>query len=299
MSCDLLLEWMTHMGSGSWGAFRDAVDEISIPDKDRDEHTLYRSLRVAFSDLGHVDFFVNGSRRWRVRRPALAAFGDGTRHLLVGGRTRSLIDNLASTATNAGAAVTITESVPGLSYVHVEGDADRVRIAAESLGIDYLPHAAARLAARVPPVRQTIDFAKEASEPINWMMQSWSFDDAQWVPKRLDRTVREYRNRYGVRRYLLSLGRHRLLEIERRHAIYCAALVRGVRFVRYSHRDKALYVPRWAPLPEAYARAACLSGGALARVRGGDLVFEGIDARVASVLLVALGQGFPMHAVSP
>ena len=84
---DRLLEWMTHLGSGPWDAFREAVDDLDDGESGDDAQKLHRALRIVFSDLGHADFFVNGSRRWRVRRPALAELiGCGARHMFIGGR---------------------------------------------------------------------------------------------------------------------------------------------------------------------------------------------------------------------
>ena len=300
MKWDRLLEWMTHIGTGPWSGFRDAVDELDEGAAGGEGQVLYRRLRIALSDLGHVDFFVGGSPRWRVRRPALMGLaGSGTRHVFAGGRTTALAKCIAETATNAGAVVTTDESSCGLSRMQIDSDPVTLQLAAESLGIQYLPNAAAQLAARLPLLRQILNTAAPAVEPINWAVRSWSFHDAQWVPERLNRTVREYSNRHGVRRYLLGLGRHGFREIEKRAAIYCAALVRRERIVNYSYGDRALRVPFWAPLPEEHARIACLASGALASAEGGRLVFQSLDPRIASALLVSLGQGFPMPEDSP
>lgn len=301
MKWDRLLEWMTHVGSGPWSAFRDAVAELDEGAALEEEPILFRSLRIALSDLGHVDFFVNGSRRWQVRRPALVGLaGSSTEHVFAGGRTSTLTSSLAEAATDAGAIVTIGEIRPGLSRIHIEGNPATLCRTAESLQIQYLPNAAAELTSRIPPLLHTLKTAAPATEPINWAVRSWSFKDAKWVPERLDRTVREYNNRHGVRRYLVGLGRRQgYREIEKRASIYCAALLRSERIVRYSCRDRSLCVPLWAPLPEGHARAACLAGGALAVVEGGQLVFKNLDPRIASALLVSLGQGFPMPEASP
>ena len=106
---------MTHLGSGAWGTFREAVAELanSKSDPEEQEQALYRTLRIALSDLGHVNFFVEGSRRWHVLRPALVALAEPIEHLFVGGRTRSLVDRLTAAAMAVGAAVTVDESFPG------------------------------------------------------------------------------------------------------------------------------------------------------------------------------------------
>lgn len=292
-SWDLLLEWMTHIGSGAWGAFREAVAQLSSDDVD--EQALVRTLRITLSDLGHADFFIDGSRRWRVLHPALVGLSERGEYLLVGGRTRSLLERFCE-AVASHADVRVTEITPGLSRVHVKGagDPETVAAASEDIGIEFVADAAARLSARLPSMRAVLEAGQPAQEPINWSVRSWSFQDERWVDDRLDRTVREYSNRHGVRRYLVHAGKAGLREIEKRASVYCAALVRGVRIVRFSHEDKRLRVPRWAPLPEVYARAACLPGGQLGALSDGDILFDNVDPRIASTLLVGLGQGFPM-----
>ncbi|HXG98431.1 MAG TPA: hypothetical protein VNJ06_15110 [Gemmatimonadales bacterium] len=290
-SWDLLLEWMTQLGSGAWEAFREAVVELA--QGDFDEQTLVRSLRITFSDLGHVDFFVQGSRRWRVMRPALVGLSERSEHLFVGGRTRSLLERLCH-AVASHATIRLTESVPGLSRVHVTGDPEAVAAAVKGIGIDYVADAAARLSGRLPSIRAILEMGQPAQEPINWSVRSWCFQHERWVHERLERTVREYRNRYDVRRYLVHVGRTGLREIEKRASIYCAAFVRHARIVRFSQEGRCLRVPRWAPLPGIYARAACLAGGRLGTPSDGDILFENVDPHVASTLLVGLGQGFPM-----
>lgn len=298
MNCELLLEWMTHLGAGPWAAFRDAVDELSGTEE-RNEQNVHRNIRIALSDLGHADFFVGSSRHWRVRRPALAALSEKTRHIFIGGRTRALTEKLAKATSEVGAHTTMAEAAPGLLRVLVEGDPNTLRSVCADLDIQYLPEAAAQVAASVPRIEQILEAATKAAEPLNWAVRSWSFDDGQWVSDRLNYTVREYTNRHGVRRYLVSTGRFELREVERRASIYCAAFIRGDRFARYSCSDRCLRVPRWAPLPEAYARTACLAGGVPAAVQGGELVFRDVEPAIALTLLVALGQGFPRLETQP
>lgn len=295
---DLLLEWMTHLGSGAWGAFRGAAAELADGGVDVDEQALVRTLRITLSDLGHVDFFIDGTPRWRVPRPALVGLSERGGHLFVGGRTRSLTARLCD-AVGPRASLTLGESIPGLSRVHMVGDPQAVAEAAACVGIEYVANAAASLSARLPSIRAVMKAAQPAQEPINWSVRSWSFQDARWVDEKLARTVREYSNRHGVRRYFVDVGKTGLREIEKRTSVYCAAFCRGVRIVRYSYEDRRLRVPRWAPLPAVYARSACLASGRIGLLSGEEILFENVDPCVASTLLVGLGQGFPMPATKP
>ena len=299
---DRLLEWMTHLGGGPWDAFRAAVDELDDGESDDDARKLHRALRIAFSDLGHTDFFVNGSRRWRVRRPALAELiGCGVGHMFIGGRTRELLDRVRLiVGTNGQASMTIRGGEFGPSRVCIEADPRYLREVAAKLGIQYLPKAAHTLAARLPSIRRILDEAERVEEPINWSVRSWSFRNARWVLDHEDRTIREYANRHGRQRYLVSTDRRQSLrEVERRAGMYCAALVRREHIVKYCNMDRALRVPRWAPLPAEHARAACLSGGLPGSIEGDSLVFKRVDWQTATAVLASLGQGVPMPRTSP
>ena len=123
VSRDRLLEWMTHLGSGSWDAFREAVHVLDDGEIADDAHKLYRAVRIAFSDLGYADFFVDGSRRWRVRRPAIlaTACGDGE-HVVSGGRPSRLVDEVLGLAPKLGATATVEVDAPGLSRVRLRGE---------------------------------------------------------------------------------------------------------------------------------------------------------------------------------
>jgi hypothetical protein len=285
---DLLLEWMTHVGTGSWGAFRDAVAELS--NEEIDEQSLLRTLRIALSDLGHVNFFVGGSRRWRVLRPALVELATDGMHLLAGGRTRGLLEQLVRSL-ERHAEVRVTDCIPGLSSVHVVGDSRSLATVASSIDIEYVADSSATLAARLPSIRNVLGTSRSVEEPINWSVRSWSFEERRWVGCALQRTVREYRNRHDVKRYIVHTGKSDLREIEKRASIYCAALLRREKIISYTPDAQQIRVPRWAPLPGNYARVACLCAGRLGALTNDEIVFQDVEPRVASMLLVGLGQG--------
>lgn len=282
------------MGSGHWGAFREAVAELADPD-DPEMPVLAQKLRIALSDLGHVDFFVDGPRRWQVLRPALVGLAGSNAHLFVGGRTRHLAEKLTSSLLEGGASVSITKINPGLARICLEGPQEILRATAKDLGLEYVPVASALLASRLLPLRHTIEWAPARPEPINWAVRSWSFESKAWIHGRFARTALEYTNRHGASRYMIDLGHAGLRDFNKRVSIYGAAFLKGRRIIRYCFERERLLVPRWAPLPEPYSRVACLAGGQLATVQEDDLVFESVTPNIASMLLIALGQGYPKH----
>lgn len=290
MKWDRLLEWMAHLGSGTWKTFTATVDAL-VGNHDSDTQLLHRNLRIALSDLGHADFFVGGSRRWRTRRPALVGLSTPDfEHIFTGGRTATVASELSLAAQNANAVVTTEEDFPELSRIYVKGEPERIARIAQDLGMDYVRNGAKTLADHLTPLHSS-QVSTEAEEPIGWHVRSWSFAHVQWVDGRLHHSLREYSNRYGGRRYLVHTGRRKpLREMDRRAGMYCAALAARKRLIKFSEECQTLLVPRWAPLPPEHARIACLAGGRLATVTGRHIVFHGVQYQIASTLLASLGQ---------
>ena len=296
MRWDQLLEWMSHVGSGTWDTFREMVDGLADErENDTYRRALHRSLRIALSDLGHADFFIDGSRRWRVRHPALVGLSHGdTEHMFTGGRSASLTSDLSASVQDAGAVVETDEDFPQLSRVRVRGEPKRLERIAQDLGIDYLGDGAARLAALLSPLYSELTICRKVAEPIGWNVRSWSFTSTRWVEGRLQHSLREYSNRHGVLRYMVDTGHRRpLREVDRRSGMYYAALSQEKRLISYSHTDQALRVPRWAPLPPEHSRVACIAAGRLASLTNGHIVFHPVNYPIASTLLASLGQGVP------
>lgn len=293
MNWELLLEWMTHVGSGRWSAFRDAAAELSGAEDD-DLQNLCRSLRITLSDLGHADFFVEGTSRWSVRRPALLGLLSREGAVFGGGRTRRLLSSLTDAASEAGVRTAAVDLGSGVSQVQVAAPPARLADLARALGIEYVPAATNAISSRLTPVRRLLEHAPACAEPVNWAIRSWSFDSKEWVDGRLRRTAREYSSRHGARRYMVDIGHGELRELEKREAIYAAALLRSWRILDYDAAGNRLRVPRSAPLPDLHARAACLAGGTLPQTNDGFLVFGEVPPDAASVLCVLLGQGHPL-----
>lgn len=294
MNWELLLEWMTHVGSGRWSTFRDAAAELSGAEDD-DLQNLCRSLRITLSDLGHADFFVEGTSRWHVRRPALLGLLSREGAVLGGGRTRRLVANLMDAASKAEIPTTVADLGEGVSQVQMAAPPVQLADLARALGIEYVPAATNAISARLIPVRRLLEQAPLCAEPMNWAVRSWSFDAKEWVVGRLRKTAREYSSRHGARRYMVDVGHGVLREIEKREAIYAAALLQSRRILDYDAAEGRLRVPRSAPLPDLHARAACLAGGNLPQPSNGFLMFAEVPPDAASVLFVLLGQGHPLQ----
>ena len=292
MSAETLLLWMTHIGAGHWGMFRAAVAELYSTNEREILSRIARDMRTALSDLGHADFFVDGSRRWRTRQPALAGLECGTRALLIGGRNQALCSMLASaTQREAGSLGRHPTDRRDLDRLVVTAaDPKALQRVADDIGIPFFLHAGEQLAASLPELLVEVNAAPRDVEPANWDVRSWCFKTLRWVEGRLDKTARAYIDRHGTRRHMLHLGRRELRSVDRYEAVYAAACHRGHRLVRYDAVSQELSVPSRCPLPERYSRAACLASGLLPRFVDDRLVYGGVSPVLAAILVSRLGQ---------
>jgi hypothetical protein len=311
MKWDVLLHWMTHLGEGSWSSFRAAVAKLADTEADVDE--ICPRLRVVFSDLGHADFFVDDSQRWRVLPPVLAGLPPPAQTaVLTGGCTPHLAATVLEAAAVHGcrAATANGDGQPGL--LRLEGSKEALKAAAAAAGISYVENYAASVSASIKPVALQLHSARVEEPPSNWTVHSFDFGSLGWVEGLRRRSPCEFRPRYGRSKFYFHAncaegpackaprsekGGH-LLRLDRceggkRDVVYAAAMIREVRLAVYDAAAETLSVPTAAPLPELYARVACLCAGAPATFDEGRLIYRNVPHAIAAVLLVAAGQPYP------
>lgn len=294
MDCDLLLTWMTHAGEGSWTSFRRCVDELA-PTESESSETL-RALRVSFSDLGYAEFFVNGSRTWKVLAPQLcgSAAGLGSA-VLCGARTQGLIDAVLAAAETYGCRIECSEAGPHLPHrIAVMGPDERIAALGTSVNVPYRPKGAAALLQSLESIFVQMNCAAEEPAPRNWKVRSFDLQTLRWVDGLLPRSSCEFTPRFGSPKYFLNRKRRPLLAMQKRESVYASALLSGVRLVSYDQATQALTVPLSAPLPEKLARAACLCSGRPAEVVDGRLLYQEVPLDIAAALFAVLGDPQPM-----
>lgn len=289
---NMLLYWMSDLGEGSWERFRNVVTELTGGEQDLAQ--LRRTLRVRLSDFGHVNFFVGGSSGWETLPPLAAGLlaPTGT-SLLIGARTPQLVHDLKNAATEHGIEVVEEASDDSPDLIRLMGPSDALRECAGVAGIEYSDNHARRLANALDPVPLLLERPREDSDcaPINWAPRAFDLQSREWVDGTLPNAACEFTPRYGRPRYFVSNRRRRLFEIVgRRQAVYAAAYQRGVALAAYEPTTRTLSVPVSAPLPEAYARVACLCSGQRANVSQGRIFYSDVHPEIGAVLLTALGQ---------
>ncbi len=292
MNFDVLLYWMTHLGEGSWGSFRKAVRELAPEQAESSD--LFRNLRLHLSELGHVDFFVDKSQRWRVQSPILGGLVDRPEiALLCGGRTPTLLTIIEKVSKENHCKFLVIPSNNSPSQIQVEGSEKALRAVANSSGIQFVPSLATTLFGSLISIDRQLDEATEEQAPHNWAVRSFDLQQQKWVDNILPHTAREYSQTYGQPRYFVATSEDRLLALSKREAIYAAAMLRYILLARYSSDIHTLSVPFTAPLPENFSRIACLSSGKPSRYENGNIVYESLSPNIAALLLVGTGQPFP------
>jgi hypothetical protein len=289
---ELLLYWLSHIGEGSWPAFRRALSALQAG---RDENAAATPawVRTRLSVLGHADFFIDGSNRWRTFAPLLGGLPDRSMATFVGGRTPLLVQALQRSAEKESCSVEVYQHPDGPDSIRITGSSEAIGQTARRAGIQYVPHLASALCGLLEPITSVISRAALAAPPINWSVRSYDLDGLRWVDGPLHRTAYEYRSRHGPRRYYVRGPSHALLMLDRPNAVYAAAYTKRAPLLYYNELDRELTVPRSAPLPDPLARVAAACSGDLAREREGRLVYADVSPAIARTLMIAAGQRPP------
>jgi hypothetical protein len=285
---DLLLYWMTHLGAGSWDAFKRAVARMAADNADADD--LVVALRFQLSDLGFVDFFTGGSRRWEVLSPILAGVESPGTAILIGGRTPRFQDAFVTAAERAGCAVSLQPNQQAPTTVKVNGTDGDLRRLAQETGIQFSARHAEVLAAGLTPLFKKFTDAPDETPPTNWRVRSFDLGSMSMVDGLRRNSASEYSPRRGLSRWYVHTRHRRVRSLSKRDAIYVAAMLQGAQLLCFEPRTNSLQTETAAPLPETYARVACLCSGRRPSINGRNLIYGDVPASVASVLCVASGQ---------
>lgn len=291
MNWDILLYWMTHLGEGSWGGFKDAVARLA--GEDADPRDLVVALRFHLSDFGHVDFFTGGSRRWRVLSPILAGLAQSDAAILCGGRTPRLHEALVAAAKRDDCLVSSENADGRPTILRIKGAPASLVSVATATGIAYSCDYAATLCAELKPVFKTFEELKEEPSPTNWSVKSFDFDSMTMIDGLRRNSACEFSPRHGMPRWYVHTRHRRFKPMPKREAIYIAAMLQGISLLSYDSASSRLLVRATTPPPELYSRVACLCSGRRPRVRDGQLAFEEVPPTTAAILCVAAGQSHP------
>lgn len=293
---DLLLYWISSLGSGLWESFRLACNMLQIPEPKR----VLRRLKL----LGHIETSINGSR-WSGTPIALVSVKalqpDSQEFILCGQRSSNLLDILGDSTF--------------IEYLEQpQGDAPlciRVRLGADPEAIDQLVevlrdrniaiqnvgNASLKFAEALPTWQEWMQTLSRISAPIlGYDYAYYDIQQARFIECNFPNTTGMY-----------QLTHQKLSQLSPHVCFFDKASDRwfqgdwyGLRFLalqyseqrlsaNYDHETNNLYIPwsqRWS---EIYERALVLSSGCLPReVRtnlfGRTLQYQNVQVKVAELL---------------
>jgi hypothetical protein len=292
MNYDLLLAYLTELGTGDWSKFRQAVEFVADIDEE-----LYPSARARrLSILAHVEFSFYGDLRWSVCAPTLAWLPRNREELiavLCGGRNQLLVGELDDQAGKLGLRVEVRKQTDGPDAIFVVASSRKAgdRLAALT-GLDFEHAAANHIARCLPPLESYVPLLVETPEPSGYMIETFDIEALKWieVPEATDGGL--YRYHYYRPEYRLK-SHDSCLRVTREIGIYQLLKLRGRKVLYYDPDKQDLIVPVRTPMPELFARTAALCSGLHPEFAEGDVptrIYRRVPSSIARLILTKLSQ---------
>lgn len=314
---DLLL-WMSARRAGSWQQFKDAVEELHLPEgvavenetaiepdieyPDHDEHSslpLYQLLRLNLERLGHAEFFSPGCENgWRVAPPVLAvsdASQQGT-GLLCGARTSAIVSRfLDRQSMEFQVRVTAQEQAPDRVAITGESVSSLLR-AAEDLGVTTQMYAPLAILTALPPV-DNINSWKHAELPYGALRTerfeaqqlTWRTSTREDAPQRSG--LYRFHMQYGPDQYFIS-HKQLIYRVPAGVGRYFALHRQRKTVVQYDSARRQLRIPARCRPPMLIERSLVLCSGVVPHFNSLDLTlcYEEIPQGIARLTLQLLRQ---------
>jgi hypothetical protein len=270
VSYELLLEWASERGRGSWAMFREAHDWLFNAGRLEGERTPPARTANSLATLGHIEIdWINGL--WAAAQPALTILPSAGGHgLLTGGRTRALLSALEQeTAPEITMDIYLARhtqaDAPDAIFLACRSERDIEELAAR-LGIAYAFSLSERLSSLLPPLGSYLAISRSTPAPRGFGVERFSAAALQWIAATSDGQPGLYRyQRYGHYDFRFLTADHHYHALEMNTGIYAELSRAGRRVIRYEPEatNGTLLVPAAAPLPILHARAAVLCSGLL------------------------------------
>lgn len=293
---DLLLEWVSERGSGSWLQLREAYAWLEA-NSDREPWETASVIVRQMSALGHLEVDWRSSN-WAAAPPVLTLLPSAGAHaLLTGGRTRELSDRLAAALDERDDAFglePVEQALAPSAILIACEDEGAMRSLAAQLGIASSYSAASQLATVLPPLGDYLELAASTPAPRGYGVQALDLAELTWSDVEEDRQPGLYRYQApDGRRFRLIDGDGRWFDVDLAIGAY-AALVTAGETTRLKWFPDTLngefQAPLRAPLPTLHARALALCSGFAPERRGRSLVYLNVPEEIARSVAVSLGQ---------
>lgn len=289
---DLLLDALSFMGSGSWGAFEALVADLV------DQPWEATAIASDLSSLGHLDLRRRpGSGQvvaWSVAPPALATTPGG-RAFLAGFRNAPMVEALAGRAEAAGGRLAV-EALPGQpARVAIDGlDAPVLQAMVAGLldphGRELLvvPGAAARLASTCLAMPGAWSLLEPATLGVDKDLEGFDLSTNRWRAVDAPSRPGAYRTRSSGTRYFVRDAAGTAVRAPHELAKLLAARQAGARLHAHDSGSSEFLSVLGCEPPGLLARALVACSGALPVARGGHLHHAGVPPSVAASVLAVL-----------
>ncbi len=273
--------------------FRKSVEVIA--NSDSNIHDLSSKLKISLSDLEFADFFINNTQRWRMLPPVLGGLAvQENTAALYGSRTPHLAKKLKNAAETHGCRFEIEKLQNCPTLIRVIGEKKNIAAIANQIEVSFEHNNARKAVRKVPSILHMLETATEEPRPLNWKVRSFDFKTNAWVDDvLLPNAACEFIPTYGQSKFFVYKKHGRLLRMPKWESLYSAAMLKGIQLIEYDFNALKLSTPSFAPMPELYARAACLCSGRPAEILNRRIVYSDVTPEIAALLMVSAGQPYP------
>jgi hypothetical protein len=291
MSYELLLQWMSERGTGSWPEFREAF-RWAIPDaQEGGAQSCMRSLMT----LAQVEIDWN-SGVWAAAPTVVTLLPSAGGHgLLTGARTgklRAALEDGLDEAPHVFAFFCEQEHAPDVCFIAADSEDDLTQLA-NGLGFPFEYSVADRLASLLPSIDAML--AERASTPgvPDLGVERLDVTADRWRPVDSDTVPGLYRYEYRGRELRWIDADGRPYRVDFALGAYCELRrVRSSAILYWTQLavNGTLSVPLKAPLPVLQARAATMCTGLAPNRFASVLRYENVPRKIAEAIAVSLDQ---------
>jgi hypothetical protein len=297
---DLLLDWVSERGEGTWQEFRAAYEWLA--DSSQGESRTPGFAMRMLSTLGHVEIDWTAGQ-WAAAPPVLTILPDAGAHaLLTGGRTRTLkrsLDELLEDDDDLFKFEILQPDAPTAVWIECDDESDIKRLA-DALGIRYEYSVAERLSRLLPTLDSYLATVPSTRCPKRYGVMAFDVEALRWHSTDDDGEPGLYQyESYGPPMFRL-INDGQVFAVDLATGVYAALCRWGGNRLRYMDQsvNGELWVHLAAPLPTLQARAAALCTGLAPVKRGRGLVYRNVPRAVVRRIARSLDQSIaPLEVV--
>jgi hypothetical protein len=290
-SDELLLQWASERGGGTWPEWKDAHRWATPADRDFGPSLALRTLSM----LGHVEIAWEASR-WTVAPPVLTLLPDAGGHgLLTGARTGALRERLDRELDHPDVLANFIcqEDAPDACLV-ATSSGTALQELADWLEVPYEHSLGRRLAGLLPDLDAMLVRRESAPGVPDLGVEIFEATSRRWSPVENDAYPGLYRYERGWRKELRWKDDHgQPYHVDFALGVWCELRRLGKRSeMRWEVQSVhgLLGVPVPFPAPALHARAAAMCSGLAPMREGRLLMYRNVPKDVAEALASTLGQ---------